>query len=369
MSQAGKLIWFTVTYLLFDFTYTLVDVPIQSTLITISDIPEERNKLTTMGFVLVTACAVGTSLIQQYLISENVGLSIRAVAFGSVFLFAAMMFPMPFKLNEVNAELKNAAETPEEKYTLKEMFRAIRMNKPYLITTLSGVVQALLLTSTSVGLFVSYYLYGSSTAMLLPSTIGVFLMAAAEAFAPAISKKFGNKKPLIAILVFSVLNAFAIYFVGYTRFPVIVALTLCNTALSGVSTMLRAYMGLQTIEYGKYKSGRDTTGIFNSINTFTGKVTGSLASSLGLFLLSLFGWVTVNAESFADLAAQGVEQSASALQGLWVINSLIPALGALLGLLIFLFYRLDDEDARLMGLCNAGEITREECEARLSRKY
>ena len=33
------------------------------------------------------------------------------------------------------------------------------------------------------------------------------------------------------------------------------------------------------------------------------------------------------------------------------------------------FYRLKDEDAAWMAQCNAGKITREECETRLSKKY
>ena len=33
------------------------------------------------------------------------------------------------------------------------------------------------------------------------------------------------------------------------------------------------------------------------------------------------------------------------------------------------FYKLRDKDVELMAKCNAGEITREECEAQLSRRY
>lgn len=369
LPSGAKIAWFAVTYLLFDFTYTLVDVPIQSSLMTLTEVPEERNSLTTMGFVIVTACALGTGLIQQVLISESIGLSIRSVAIACVVLFSLMMFPMPFKLKESNAELKNIEEKPAEKYTLKEMVRAVKTNRPYLINTLAQVIPALLATSSGVSLFVSFYLYGSSTAMLVPTAIGTVLMVVFQMIAPKVSQKCGNKKPLVVCTAVSCVASFAVYFAGYKNFGFIVAMTIINSAIGGLALMLRTYMALQSIEFGKYKAGRDTTGIYNAINTFTGKVTSSVASSVGLFLLSLFGWVTVNAESFADLAVQGVEQSANALNGLWIINSLVPALGSLLGLIVLLFYNLDDEDARLMGKCNAGEITRGECEAQLSRKY
>ncbi|MBQ2786226.1 MAG: MFS transporter [Oscillospiraceae bacterium] len=369
LSNGMKLVWFAVTYLLFDLTYTLVDVPIQSTLQTLSDVPEERNHLVTVGYVVVTVAAISTNLIQQVLISESVGLSVRTMAIGSLIVFSMMMLPMPFKMKEYNAELHNSAAEQEKTYTVGEMFRVVRSNKPYLTMIVSQLIPALLATGTGVSLFVSYYLYGSSTAMLLPSTVGMVLAVIFQMAAPKLSKKFGNKKPLVAACAVMTLFSFGIFFAGYQNFGIVVAFTLINAGLAGLVTMLRSYIFMQAIDYAKYVNGRDTTGIFNAINTFVGKITNSVASSLGLFLLSLFGWQSVTAESFADLAAQGVEQSAAALNGLWTINALIPAIGALLGLIVICAYKLTDEDARLMGLCNLGQITREECEAQLSRKY
>ncbi len=369
LSSAGKAAWFAVTYLLFDFTYTLIDVPVQSTLMTLTDIPEERNHIITIGYVLVTITAFGAALLQQFLISETVGLSVRTVAYGSMILFTLMMVPMPFKLKETNAELKNTEKEVSENYTVGEMLRAVWNNKPYLISTLSKMIPNILATGSGIALFVSYYLYGKSTAMLIPSVGGVILLVLFEMFAPTVSRKLGNKRGLvIAMLVMALCNV-GTYLVGYRHFGAVVAFLLIGAAFSGIATMVRGYIIFETIEYGKYINGRDTTGIFNAINTFTDKITSSVASSLGLILLSLFGWTTVNAESFADLAAQGIEQSATALNGLWIINALVPAIGAVLGLVTILFYSLPSEDVKLMGLCNAGEISREECESKLSRKY
>ncbi len=54
---------------------------------------------------------------------------------------------------------------------------------------------------------------------------------------------------------------------------------------------------------------------------------------------------------------------------MWVVYALIPGIGFLLSTLVLLLYKLKDRDAELMAKCNAGQITREECEAQLSRKY
>lgn len=88
-----------------------------------------------------------------------------------------------------------------------------------------------------------------------------------------------------------------------------------------------------------------------------------------MLILGMCGWVSVNATDFADLAAQNVAQNAGAIDALWFISTMFPAIGALIGAGIVVFYRLNDHDAELMAKCNAGEITRAECEALLSHKY
>ena len=80
-------------------------------------------------------------------------------------------------------------------------------------------------------------------------------------------------------------------------------------------------------------------------------------------------WIAVEAESFEELAALNVVQPQSALDLLWVVYMLIPAIGLIVSILVMFLYRLEDSDVKLMAQCNAGEISREECEKQLSRKY
>ena len=77
----------------------------------------------------------------------------------------------------------------------------------------------------------------------------------------------------------------------------------------------------------------------------------------------------MEAESFEELAALNVPQTQNALDSLWIIYMLIPAIGTLLSIVVMAFYSLKESDVKLMAKCNSGEITREACEAQLSRKY
>ena len=91
-----------------------------------------------------------------------------------------------------------------------------------------------------------------------------------------------------------------------------------------------------------------------------------------MILLGLFGWISVEAENFKDLellAAQGFTQPDSAINGLWIVYALVPVIGMIISTFFYLAYKLNDKDVQIMAKCNSGEITREEAEAQLSRKY
>ena len=69
------------------------------------------------------------------------------------------------------------------------------------------------------------------------------------------------------------------------------------------------------------------------------------------------------------LKALNIQQSAGALEGLWIVYALVPVIGMIISTFFYLGYKLNDKDVQIMARCNAGEITREEAEALLSRKY
>lgn len=114
---------------------------------------------------------------------------------------------------------------------------------------------------------------------------------------------------------------------------------------------------LDTIEYTRYKTGKDCSGICNALSSFVIKLTSSVSSSLGLFILGLSNYIPVPTESFEDIAAAGVTQPQEAMDVMWVIYALIPLIGTLLGVLVMGIYKLKDKDVELMAKCNAGEIT------------
>ena len=124
-------------------------------------------------------------------------------------------------------------------------------------------------------------------------------------------------------------------------------------------------------EYGRFKTGTEAKGITFAVQTFMAKLTGSIAGALGLFILGLksVGWQVVEVGSFQELEQSGVTQTPHALNMLWLIFMLIPAIGGLLAYIVWLFYDLKDKDVQVMIDCNTGKITREEALRTMSKKY
>ena len=215
--------------------------------------------------------------------------------------------------------------------------------------------------------FVGFYIFNDAMTLTYVMLIGFVPGIILSGLCGKIADRIGKRNLLGIIYLLLAAASLIIYFFcreSKVMFIVVGGLCAIPNALVSVAT---TYFAPDTIEYTRYKTGKDCSGIFFSIQSFIKKATNGVASSLALAILAVFGWQEETGESFADLAAQGITQSSQALNALWNVGYLIPAAGCLIAaLLLFLFYNLKDKDAELMGKCNAGLISRKECEEMLS---
>ena len=366
--NGAKIAWFFVFYLLYDLTYTLVEVPMQSMIVTLTDNLDERNSLLQTKTILNVFVTIGGGLIWTVLISEAVGIAIRDVAIVSSVAFFFMMLPLCKGVKEHNVKLANASSQETEKYSLKDMWNCVRTNKYLMILLLSTVITYCLQTGGAVGLLVCYYHFGSSLVLAIPIILAIIPQTIAQMQTRKMVKKYGKLKVFWVTGIIGAVIQMGIYFVGPV-FAICCTLLVLQAPFSNMSLVAKSFFMPDTIEYARYKTGKDCSGICNALSSFVTKLTSSVSASLGLFILGLFNYINVPAESFEDIAAAGVVQPQEAMDAMWVVYALIPLVGTLIGVAVMGFYKLKDEDVALMAKCNAGEITREECEAQLSRKY
>ena len=365
LSETGKLVWFGVAYLLWDTVYTLTDVPAYAMLNTMTDNLEERNLLLSVNRVFSGGGVVIYGVVLPLLISETVGLSsTMAVAILSVFSALTMV---PLCLNCKERNYKPTQE--EENFSPRQMFTYLKSNKYLLIYYCGYMATDALKTFNAVMLFVSFYLFGNSLFAIVLNILNMVPGVFAAMLMPTILKRFDKFKTLVWMNLLCIVLGLVIYFAGYDHQALFLTLTCIRTIPMSIVGILAFMFTPDCAEYGQYKSGISAKGITFAIQTFSVKITGAVSSSLALFLLGLFGWISVEAESFEELAAMNIQQSAGALQGLWTVYALIPVIGMILSAFCYLGYKLNDRDVQIMAKCNAGELSRAEAEAALSRQY
>lgn len=365
MSETGKLVWFGLAYLLWDTVYTLTDVPAYAMLNTMTDNLQERNTLLSVNRIFSGAGVLIYGVVLPLLISEQVGMS-ASVAVAILSIFSALTM-VPLCVNCKERNYRPGEE--EENFSSRQMLRYLGKNK-YLLTYYGGYCATdALKTSAAVTLFVSFYLFGSSTFSILLNILNMVPGVFAAMLMPAILRRFDKFKTLFWCNIVNILLGLVIYFAGWENKTFFLIMTCIRCIPMSVVGILAFMFTPDCAEYGQYKSGISAKGITFAIQTFSVKITGAISSSLALLLLGLFSWISVEAESFADLEALGIQQSAAGLNGLWFVYAMVPVIGMIISTFFYLGYKLNDKDVQIMARCNAGEITREEAEKQLSRKY
>ena len=362
MSETGKLVWFGVAYVLWDTVYTLTDVPAYAMLNTMTDSLAERNTLLSVNRVFSGGGVVLYGVAVPMLVARMNATA--AIAIVSIFS-AITMIPLCLNCKERNYK----PEEEDENFSPRQMFRYLGKNK-YLLTYYAGYMATdALKTANAVLLFVSFYLFNSVEFSVVLNLLNMVPGVFAAMAMPFLLKKFDKMKMLFSCNIINIVLGLAIYFLGYGNRTLFLVLTCIRTVPMSVVGILAFMFTPDCAEYGQYKSGINAKGITFAIQTFSVKITGAVSSALALFLLGLFRWITVEAESFEQLAAMNIQQSAGALNGLWIVYALVPVIGMIISTFFYLAYKLNDKDVQIMAKCNSGEITREEAEKLLSRKY
>ena len=365
LSETAKLIWFGVTYILWDSIYTLTDAPAYAMLNTMTDNIQERTQLLSMNRIYSGLGQGLYGVLLTVLISEKVGLSATWTVVLLSVLSTACMIPLCVFCKERNYHPGQL----EENFTFRQMWHYLKNNK-YLLTYYGGyMAMDALKTSAALGLFASFYLFGSSMFNMLLGFLAAVPGFVAAFLAPKIVKKYDKMKVLMLCNLLNVIFGFVIFFCGWENKTLFIILNVLRAAPASIQGVLAFMFTPDCAEYGRYKSGVSATGITFAIQTFSVKLTAAISSSLALFLLGCFGWISVQASDFAELEALNVQQSAMAINGLWIVYALIPTIGLAIAGIFYLFYKLNDKDVQIMAKCNSGEITREEAEKQLSRKY
>jgi Na+/melibiose symporter-like transporter len=206
---------------------------------------------------------------------------------------------------------------------------------------------------------------------IIVGAVGTIPQLVISLLLPKLIRKYDKMKVNRICLLLYVILSVIIWVIGYDNAMLYIILFTIRSIPLAVVALEMFMFTPDCAEYGYFKSGTEAKGITFAVQTFMAKLTGSISSALGLFILGLesVGWVDVQAGSFQELEQSGITQSQHALDVLWLIFMLIPAIGGFLAYIVWCFYDLKDKDVQIMIDCNTGKITREEALSKMSKTY
>ena len=347
MEQAGLMVYFSVVYILWGVTYTMMDIPYWSMIPAVTKTPADRENLSVVGR---TCAGVGSAIIAMFTMllvgmlggdSERAGFRWVALIVSVVFVAAEVLCCVFFKEN---------SQTKMETAGVKEMFAALFRNDQAMVVVASIVLinSALYLTSNFIIYFFKYDFGGAGWkgSYTLFSTVGgAAQILGMMVIYPLLRKKLSNTQ----VFTVSLVSAFCAYVLllafcltGLSgSMPLLlipgVVVFACNGMLSVLTTLFLS----NSVDYGQLKTGRREESVIFSMQTFVVKAASGVAvflTGIGLDLIGLQG----NAEETGPIAAQ----SAGTLLGLRLMMTVLPMI-VLAGVLVLFRKKFTLTDRRV----------------------
>ena len=328
-SGSFTIVYAYIAYIVWGMLYTISDVPIFALATTMTDIPDERVKIMSIGRLAAAIASISVGLAAPQFIA-NLGYTTTVIILMSIALI--MMMPLRFFVKERILYKRSSM------VTLKSMFHAIFSNK-YLLIFYGGylAITATLTSMTIAPYFAKWNLgdLATQTTIMATMALPMFLV---PILTPWLVKTFGKRKLLIYGLGSSIILSVLQYFLGYDNFLLFLVINGFKSIGLFMPMLMMGIFSADCVEYGAYTTGERNEGIIFSVQTFSTKLGGAIASALSLFVIRAYGYSGI-----------AVNQTEQALKGIWITISLIPTIGLVLAFLIFgLFYKLSERDVERM---------------------
>ncbi len=336
LEQAGLMVYFTVVYILWGVTYTMMDIPYWSMIPAVTKTSSDRENLSVVGR---TCAGVGSALIAMFTM-----LLVGALGGGSEragFRWVALIVAVVFVIAEVLCCVffKEKSQTKMETAGVKDMFSALFRNDQAMIVVLSIVLinSALYLTSNFVIYFFKYDFGGvnwKGDYTLFSTVGGAAQILGMMVLYPLLRKKLSSTRVFTVSLVAGIC-AYALLLVmcliGFSNNLIVlfipgVLIFACNGMLSVLTTLFLS----NSVDYGQLKTGRREESVIFSMQTFVVKA----ASGVAVFLAGI-GLDIIGLHGNTDETEQIAEQSAETLLGLRLMMTVLPIIVLAVALLLF----------------------------------
>lgn len=351
-SDAVKIVYMCLTYFIWEFFYTIGDIPFWGLSAAISPNPVDRsNAIASARFLSSIIGGLVTPIISLFIDLSNkgvIGLNMRQL-FLVMGIVAGSLGMGLFSLSGIFCRERVVQNSDEPK--VLDCFRFLFKNKPLMLIVGSSILSTIEgITDTFAQYFYIFSLGAASwgTIVGIPGAVSGFV---AYPLMPLIERRLTSKQIVIRTSLLKAAVATVIFLIGlkfYRKPMVIVPLLMIQgfvfSAISSIKMVVPTKMIGDTVDYMEWKTGERNEGMAFSLLTFISKLTGSLCTAIATRIMPVIGLVTVE---LADNSLQLVESATVNTRfWLWALITIIPPVVSLLSLIPFKFYDLEGEKLR-----------------------
>ena len=333
--ETGKIIYAGATYVLLMTAYAAVNLPYSSLAAVMSSDTYERAGLNTYRFIcafigqfVVTGLAL---TLAKYFGNGNeaMGYQHTLILFGCL---SVVFFFITFMTSRERVQPSTALPS-SVKEDLKNLFK----NRPWIILACVGIISFIMfaMQNAAIAYYFKYYI-GKEDSVQLFNVAGTIALIVALPLSKPLAKAFGNRNVFIASSLVSGLFFIALYLPGEKDIVTIYVLNILAKMAYAPAVPLLWTMIADSSDYSEWKSGRRATGLYFSAATFAQKAGWGIGAAIAGWLLTVFNYVP------------NVTQTASALQGIKLLVSVIPGLLYMSCALFMFFYTIDAKTTDLM---------------------
>ncbi len=353
LAQPVKIVWFLVTYILFDISYTILDTPAFAVTTVMTTNVEERAAIIAGGKLWSMVGGVIATLLVP-LLRPVLGWFVACVVFVAVSL--VLMIPLLFAVKERRSETAAESENP----SFREMLRYLKHNKYLIVALIALLLLGLASLEQKMAIYMGRICLEQENMATLVAGGAAVSVIVVSALVPVLSKRWDKFYVLCAGMAFTVVMNIVAYFVGYDSLVLAILMTMLKCAGLGFWSVVIYMLVADTVEYGTYKTGTRAAGITFSLQCFAAKLKNGLIGTVVLFSLAAVGFVE----------GENAVQPAGVADGVWGLFCLLPAAGYAVALVMLMaLYKLRSKDVQVMSQYNNGQITKAEAEAALVSKY
>lgn len=322
VTGASRLIVIFTTYLIYQFFYTMYNIPYGSLLSAMAGNDEERASLSSFrGIGSILGSIVPLVLFPILLAGFEDRLSTGYTI--SITVCAAIGFIACFLCYVFTEERKVPRSKNTGPVKLVDSLHVIQKNRAFLALCIHGLCQG---AATSITSAMSSYIYSDVFQNLKLMSMGsLLLMPVSLLFlfiVPHATRKLGLQGFIRRTLMAGIF-VYTLLFVLHMMFPVPlwlhVILYSLAYGLSGVSGMMQWGLLGETIDYNEYLTSKRTEGTIYGTFNMLRRVGQAIGTSAGVALLGWFGFDAL-------LSQAGLVQSATTIFGIKALCLLAPAL-------------------------------------------